>query len=347
MKRALSIIGIIFILILPFSLRWFLHSKNILYVYMWSDYIKKDLVQQFEQKHNCRVIIDTYDSNEAMFTKLRLGGAGYDLVFPSNYFLDLMEKEKMLRTIDEKLIPNLSNVDWHLVKKFELPTTQFGIPYMVSFSGIAWRRDKLKKNPSSWDIFESRRLRGRATMLNDPRETIGAALRYLGFSANTSSADEIEKAKILLLVWTTNLAKLESEQYKNGIASAEYLVCHAYNGDTMQLAVDNPNIDFAFPKEGSLVSFDFVAILRDAPNPILAHTFINFLHDPKIAAQNMEFTKFRCVNLPARKLLPENLRFSEILYPESNPNLSFECIRYKGKARKLYLKAWDEIKSSK
>jgi len=345
MKRLLIILSLFVALLVPIALRQMLLLKPSLYIYMWSDYIKPSLIKKFEKKHDCLVIVDTYDSNESLFTKLQLGGAGYDIIFPSNYYLNTMAEKNLLMPIERSKIPNLRHVDNNLLRRFSISDTQWGIPYMVSFSGIAWRTDRLASPPTSWSLFGNPGLKGRMTMLNDPRETLGVALRFLGFSANSANPDEISKARDLIMTWKPNLAKLESEQYKNGIASAEYLAAHAYNGDTLQLTQDSPHVGFSYPDEGSLVSFDYAAILRTCSNPDLSHAFIDFLHDPEIAAENTSFTMYRCVNTTSRKYLPNHLQNSNILYPEENPETTFECIQPVGSARREYLLAWDAIKS--
>ncbi len=313
---------------------------------MWSAYIKPELIEQFQKDHNCRVVIDTYDSNEAMYTKLKFGGSGYDIIFPSNYFLDLMNSQDMLLPLQDNRIPNLKYVDWEFLKLLGLQKTSAGIPYMTSFSGIAWRMDRLSREPDSWGIFGNQDLKGRMTMLNDMRETLGAGLLFLGYSANSQSPEEIAKAGALVSHWKHELAKLESEQYKNGIANAEYLVVHGYSGDCLQVARVSKNIGFSYPKEGSIVSVDYAAIMKSSHDINLAYAFLNFLLDPKVAAENMEFTNYRCVNSESRHLLPEELRSSPLLYPELYREVRFECLFPSGAARKDYIKAWDEVKSA-
>ena len=183
-------------------------------------------------------------------------------------------------------------------------------------------------------------------MLNDPRETIGAALRFLGFSANTTSKEQITQARNLLCLWKKEIAKLESEQYKNGIASAEYLLAHAYNGDALQLHEDNEQIQFTYPKEGSLVSVDYAAILKTSSDPELAALFIDFLHEPAVAKENILFTNYRCINKGAREMLPEHIQNSLFLFPELDHNNTFECLHNVGPARKLYLEAWDIVRAN-
>ena len=313
---------------------------------MWSAYIKPDLIKRFQKEHNCCVVVDTYDSNEAMYTKLKLGGAGYDVVFPSNYFLDLMSKQGMLLAVNSKDIPNSVYVDWDFLQKLDITQGRNGLPYMVSFSGIAWRKDRLEHEPSSWAIFGNKKLKGRMTMLNDMRETMGAGLLYLGYSVNSTSASEIAQARDVICHWKRQLVKLESEQYKNGIASAEYLVVHGFSGDCLQVANENPYVSFSYPKEGSVLSVDYAAILKSTHDVELSLAFLNFLHNPDVAAQNMEYVFYRCLNTKARQLLPTNLQASPLFYPELDPSIRFECIHSVQSAQKEYLQAWDVIKGS-
>ncbi len=346
MKQILIIGALITALVTPLVLNELFKSKRTLYLYMWSAYIKPELIEKFQEDHNCRVVIDTYDSNESMYTKLKFGGSGYDIIFPSNYFLDLMASQNMLLPLQSDLIPNMKYVDWEFLKRLGLPKTSVGVPYMASFSGIAWRTDRLSQEPDSWAIFGDKNLKGRMTMLNDMRETLGAGLLFLGYSANSEVPEEIAQAGKLISHWKHELAKLESEQYKNGIANAEYLVVHGYSGDCLQVARASKNIGFSYPKEGSLVAVDYAAIMKSSHDPDLAHAFLNYLLEPKVAAENMEFTNYRCVNSEARHLLPEELQSSHLLYPELYREARFECLFPATAARKHYIKAWDEVKAA-
>ncbi len=344
MKKFFGFSLLLIALLLPFSVYKVFSSKKTLYVYSWSAYIKPEIIDRFQKEYNCSVVLDTYDSNEAMYTKLRLGGSGYDILFPSNYFLDTMVKDGMLLELDEANLPNAKYVDYPFLRRLDLPKNAYGIPFIVSFSGIAWRKDRLSQMPTSWGIFGNDSLRGRMTMMNDMRETLGAGLLYLGYSANSTDAREIDHARDQVKLWKKNLVKLESEQYKNGIAGAEYLVVHGYSGDCLQVARNTTTIGFSFPKEGSVASVDYVAIMRTSHDKELAHAFINFLHDPKIAAENMAYTYYRCLNTEAKKLLPIDLQTSPLLYPETVNFVRFECLRAVGTARKQYVKAWDSVK---
>ncbi len=251
-----------------------------LHVYTWADYINPEIVDRFEKQYGCRVVLDTFDSNESMFAKIRLGAAGYDIIVPSNYFLEIMQKEDMLQPINKEALPNLKYLSPAIESLVDKESLRVGVPYMMTPTGLSWRNDRLASFEPSWNIFSDDKLKHRMTMLNDPREAIGAALKFLGYSANTTSLDELEKAKQQLILWKQNLAKFESEQYKNGIASGEYIVVQGYSGDILQVMQENNKVSFGLPKEGTTTSIDFFVIPKDAQKVALAHEFINFLFEP-------------------------------------------------------------------
>lgn len=214
-------------------------------------------------------------------------------------------------------------------------------------TGIAWRKDKVVGFTPSWSVFSTSSLKGRMTMLNDPREAIGAALKYNGFSANTKEPKELEKAKEQLISWKGQLAKFESEQYKNGIASGEYLVVQGYSGDILQVMQEHDAVDFTLPKEGTTTSIDFLVIPKEAQKVALAHEFINFLYDPKVAKSNMDFTCYLCPNTEAIQMVDVRLKkvFNEFLGEETLDQI--ELIKDLGEAGKLYNRVWDEVKAAK
>lgn len=281
-----------------------------------------------------------------MYTKLKLGGSGYDIVFPSNYFLELMSKQDMLKSISFEKLHHASNIDWTFVEKLGLKRNSYGIPFTGSFTGVAYRSDRIRSPDPSWKIFGNKDYAGRMTMLNDMRDTLGAALIYLGYSANSNNKHAISKAGLLIRLWKNNLAKLESEQYKNGIASGEYLVVQGYTSDCLQAAQENPNVSFFYPKEGTTACIDFASITQTSENLDLAYAFLDFLLDPRIACENMEFTRCRAINNQARKHLSQSLKNSPLMYPEDHEGIRLETIAPVGEAQKYYLEQWNLIKNS-
>lgn len=318
-----------------------------LHLYTWADYIKPEVVAAFEKKFHARVAIDTFDSNEAMYAKLKSGGAGYDLVTPSSYMAKVMEDQGLLGSWDHARLPNLRNIDGELLSKEPDQKMVYAVPYMISFTGIGFLKGKVTPEPESWEVFGRSEMRGRMTMLNDMRETIGAGLKFLGFSMNSVDPAQIEKARDVVIGWKKNLARFENEQYKSGLASAEFKVVQGYSGDILKAREDNPSIAFALPREGFSLATDVFTLLKGAKETALAHDFVNFLHEPTIAAENSAFISYLCPNSASYPLLPESFRHDPTLFPSAEVRARGEVIGDVGDALRLYSKAWDEIKAAR
>ncbi len=316
-----------------------------LHMYTWADYIKPEVVKQFEQEQGCRIVIDTFDSNEAMYAKLKAGATGYDLLVPSSYMVKIMWDQGMLQPIQHNLVPNLVNIDPDYLKIAIDKNMHHSVPYMLTNTGIAYLKSKVGTFDPSWSIFERADLKGRMTMLNDMRETIGAALKYLGFSLNTTNERELAAARDVVIRWKKNLAKFENEQYKTGLASGEFLVVHGYSGDILQVQTENKDIAFVVPKEGISVSCDDLVIPKDARQIELAHKFIDFLHQPKIAAENTEFISYLCPNRASYEFLSEEFRSNPAVFLSPDMKAKCEVINDLGPDNVKYTKIWDEIKA--
>lgn len=322
-------------------------AKPVLSVYTWSDYIKPELVRRFEREHACRVVLDTFESNEAMYAKLKAGASGYDLLTPSSYMVSLMHGQGLLRRLDRGLLANLVHVDPDYLAIAVDKAMDHSVPYMITNTGIAYLEGRVKDVVPSWRMFGRTDLRGRMTMFNDMRETIGAALKCLGHSINTTSEAELAEAETLLLEWKKNLAKFENEQYKIGLASGEFLLVHAWNGDVFQVRKENPDVRFFVPEEGTIISCDDLAIPADAREVTLAHAFINFLHDPAVAAENTKFIYYLCPNKDSYPLLPAEIRDNPGIFLRPEIRARSEMIADIGAANALYIKVWDRLKSAR
>jgi spermidine/putrescine transport system substrate-binding protein len=323
------------------------HAKpKVLHIYTWADYIKPDLVARFEKEHACTVVIDTFDSNEAMYAKLKAGARGYDLITPSSYMVQVMHAQGMLMELDPSLLPNAANVDREVLAAGIDKTMGHSVPYMLTVSGLAYLKSKVQDFKPSWAQMDRADLDGRMTMLDDMRETMGAALKSLGYSLNSTNEAELTAARDVVIRWKKHLAKLENEQYKTGIASGEFVLVHGYSGDLLQVQTENPDIAFAVPVEGTSFAVDDLVILKDAQEPKLAHAFINFLHEPQVAADNTEFTHYLCPNTASYPLLSEATRSNPAMFIPKEVRARCEIIRDLGETNAVYAKLWGEIKAA-
>lgn len=321
-------------------------GKPALHVFSWDDYFDPELIRTFEKQHNCRVVIDAYFSNESMYAKLKAGFSGYDMVIPSSYMAAVMEREGMLEPVDRSLIPNLKNIDGDYLQNRALDKTMsYSVPYMLSNSGLACLKSKVPDFKPSWGMLESEVIQGRATLMNDMRETLGAALKYLGYSLNTRNEAEIEEAKKVVLMWKAKASRFDSSYYRYGLAGGEFILVHGYSGDVLQVMDENEDILYAQPVEGTSISCDDFVILKKTKKKALAHAFIDFLHDPANAAKNTAFVFYLCPNKSSYALLGKELRNNTALFVPEDILAKSEVIRDLGEDNKKYLKAWAEIKA--
>ena len=324
-------------------------SKPELHIYTWSDYIAKEVITAFEQKNDCRVVVDTFDSNEAMFAKLKAGSTGYDIIMPSSYQIPLMSRNGMIRELDHAKLPNVrKNFDASYATCILDPSFKYSVPYAVTYTGLAYRKDKIGSAPiDSWKVYETAALKGRMSLLADMRETIGAALRTLGYSLNSTKQEEIDKAVALVSQWKKNIAKFDNEQYKTAVASGEWFVGHGYSSDIIQIMLEDENIGFSLPKEGFVIAFDEMVIAADSKQVDLAHKFIDFCYDPDIAAQNMTEV---CAPMPVAQAFPkleEKLRKLVVLDPATlKRGEVLTDFSDQPEVHKMYVKAWDKIRAA-
>ena len=281
-----------------------------------------------------------------MYAKIKAGASGYDVITPSSYQVAIMADQGMLLDLDHAQIPNLANVDPEYLTIAIDSAMTHSVPYMLTNTGIAYLKSKVTDPKPTWAMLDRTDLKGRMTMLNDMRETIGAALKFLGFSLNTTDDAQLAAARDVVIRWKKNLAKFENEQYKGGIASGEFLLVHGYSGDLLQAQSENEDIAFLAPAEGLSIACDDLVILKDSKRVKLAHEFINFLHEPAVAAENSEFISYLCPNAAAYTLLPTEFMNNPAVRLSPEVRAKCEVIRDLGADNAKYTKVWDEIKAA-
>ena len=321
-------------------------ARNQLVVYTWADYLSDDAKSGFEETFNCTLVLDTFDSNEAMIAKLESGATGYDVLVPSSYAVKQLAAKDMLRPLDHSKIPNLSNVDSdHLARALD-PGMEFSVPYMMAPTCLAYLASKVENPEPSWTLVADPALQGRVTLLDDMREVLGAALKVLGHSVNTTDPAAVNAAADLAIAWKKNIAKFENEQWKTGIASGEFFLVHGYAGELILVADEHEDVRVFIPREGAPFSCDDLCIPKTAKNPDLAHAFINHLCDAEVAAENMEWIGYRAPNQAAYPHLSEDFRGSEILFPPAELFAKCEPLAHLGDALPVFTAAWDRVKNA-
>lgn len=320
-------------------------KKPTLYLYNWDAYLDPELVATFEEAQGCRVVQDVFDSNEMLEAKMKGGAADYDVVFPSSYFAARMFEQGLLQKLDRAKLPNLKNVDAAVLAKVPDPEMAYSVPYMMGCSGLAYLKSQVPSFEPSWTMLARADLQSRTTLLNDIRETLGAALKTLGYSNNSADPEELKKAARLVLEWKKVAAKFDNEQYKNGIASGEFKLVHGYVCDLLQVAGENEDIAVVLPREGTQLAVDLMVIPAKSRNPELAHAFINFIHEPENAAANTEWVMSMCPNSASYDIIDPEVRANKAIFPDADVMAKSELLRDVGAAIETYNRLWDAIKT--
>lgn len=278
-----------------------------LHFFNWADYMDEDIMTQFEEACGVKVTQDIFSSNEDLIAKLQAGNAGYDLVIPSDYAVQILINAELLRPLDMANIPNVANIDPNLMGMYYDPENVYSIPYQWGTTGIAYNVTAYPDGVDSWAaLFDPAQVceqKGFASMLDDERESIGATLKYLGYSYNDTDPDHQAQAQDALLAQKECLAGYNSDNYNQTLAGEEVMIAHAWSGGTALARSENENVKFVIPQEGGAIWMDNMTIPADAPSPYTAEIFINYLLDAEIGAQLSNYTYYFTPNVAAQPLL--------------------------------------------
>jgi spermidine/putrescine transport system substrate-binding protein len=315
-------------------------------VFNWSSYIDPQTVPKFEAEFGARVRYSVYEGNEEMLARVMSGNSGWDVVFPTSYIVTPMLANELLAPIHHDLLPNVTNLEPRFQKPDWDEKLEWSVPYMVTAAGIAYNR-KLVPPPEAWEDMWSTRLRGRMTMLDDPFDLMGACLKKLGHSVNTSEQAELKQAETAAIDQKALLRAYVNAEVRDQLVSGDVLAAQMWNTTAQQAMDSSGDVAFAYPREGYAVYPDASVILLESKRQELAHQFINFLLRPDIAAANALAARTTTTNAAARKLLPAEFRDNQTLYPNPDVVARGEWARTMSPAsQRLRDRLWTEIKSA-
>ncbi|HXU80966.1 MAG TPA: extracellular solute-binding protein, partial [Polyangia bacterium] len=252
-------------------------------LYIWSGYIAPETVRAFEQRHGVRVNLDLYDSNEALLAKVQSGNAGYDVICPSNYVVQILMKQGLLRPLDHSALPHLPNLDPRFVDQPYDPGNRYSVPYFWGTAGIGYLKSRVGRI-DSWGAMWDPRFRGRILMLDDPREALGAALKWEGQSFNATDEPRLRRARELLLRQKPLVKTYNSSNFEDVLLSGDVWLAHGWNGQFAKAMEQDPDVEYVIPKEGSSLFIDSLVVPAGAPHPELAHAFIDYTLEAEVAA---------------------------------------------------------------
>jgi spermidine/putrescine-binding protein len=293
-----------------------------------------------------RVRIDLYDSLEALLAKMQAGNAGYDVVCPSNYAVEILLAQGLLLPLDHSALPHLANVDpAYLDRDFD-PGNRHSVPYFTGSCGIGYR--KSRTGPiDSWAALWDSRFRGRVLMLDDARETFGAALQRLGRSVNTVDERTLRRARDLLILQKPLVRAYDSANFEDALLAGDVWLAQGWNGEFARVMDLDADIAYVVPKEGSTSFIDSLVIPRGAPHSALAHAFLDFTMEAETAATICRAMRYTTPNRAALALLPPAIRNHPAIFPPADVVSRLELLRDIGPATVLYDRMWTEVKAAR
>lgn len=272
----------------------------------WGEYIETDLIDQFEDETGIKVNYTTTESNETLYSLLKTGGSSYDVIVPSDYMLSRLIAEGMLEPLDFSNIPNFDQIGDDYKNLAYDPENLYSVPYTWGTTGIIYNTKMVKEPVDSWSILFDEDYKGEILMIDNPRDAMGVALQYLGYSINTTDREELQAAYDLLRSQKPILQAYVMDQIFDKLEGGEAAMGVYYAGDFLAMKENNPNLAFAIPKEGANFFVDAMCIPKGARNKAEGEAWINFMCSKDASLANLDYIWYASPNTQAmEEYMPE------------------------------------------
>ncbi len=296
-------------------------SKGEVNVYNWGEYLAAgedglmDVVDEFEKSTGIKVNYTTYDTNEELYSKLTQSNDSYDVIFPSEYMISKLVKEKLLKEINYDNIPNYQYID----EKFKNlpcdPEGKYTVCYSWGVTALVYDKTKVKEAPTDWNALWNKDLKGEILMFNNSRDAMAIAMQECGINPSNCTKADIDKAVVKLKEQKPLLKKYVMDQVFNEMEGSQAAIAPYYAGDIAAMMDENEDLDYCLPASGSNLFYDAMCIPTCSKNTENAEKFINFMHEPKIAAENCKYLRYGTPNTKAPEYLDDDIKESELTFP--------------------------------
>lgn len=324
-------------------------SEQKVIVYNWGEYMDPDVITQFEEETGIDVVYEEFETNEIMYPKIQSGAIAYDVVCPSDYMIQKMQENGLLAEINFDNIPNMKHIGkTYLEKSREFdPENKYSVPYCWGTVGILYNKTMVEKPIDSWSVLWDETYADSILMQDSVRDAFGVALKYLGYSLNSTDLDELTEAKDLLIRQKPLVQAYVIDQVRDKMIGNEAAIGVIYSGEAIYTQKENPDLEYVVPKEGSNIWIDSWVIPKNAEHKENAEKFINFLCRPDIALKNFDYITYSTPNVSARELVEDpDIRNSHIAFPSDEELKDCETFHYLGdEADAVYLDLWNKVKS--
>lgn len=318
-------------------------------VYNWTEYIPDGVLAEFTKETGIKVEYNTYESNEVMYSKLKLqNGKGYDIVIPSTYYISKMAKEGLLAKIDTVQLSNFTHLDPALLNKSYDPNNQHSVPYVWGSTGIGINTNEVDpKSIKSWKDLWDKKWQNSLLLTDDVREVFHMALRVNGHSSNSTSEAEIKQAYELLTKLMPNVLVFNSDAPREPYLAGDVNLGMIWNGEVIMAQEEDSAIEYIYPTEGAAIWVDSFAIPTGAENKSNAHKFINFMLRPDVAKRTVEYIGYATPNKAGIALLDQATQNNPTIFPSKRIVEQGEFQTDVGPAIEIYNKYWEMLKTSK
>ncbi len=327
-------------------------SNETLNLYNWSEYMPQEILDGFEEETGIAVNYTTFDSNEAMYAKLKLldDSSQYDLAIPSTYYVEKMAKEGLLQALDKSKLSNFNNLDTSFTNTKVDPDNKYSIPYMWGSTGLAINGDSVDPaTVNSWNDLWDPKYKGQVMLTNDVREVFGMALLTLGYSGNSSNPEEIKAAYDKLTTLMPNVKTFNSDATRMPYIEGETTLGMTWNGEAVMANDEGlTSLVYKYPSEGAILWMDNFVIPKNAKQVDAAHKFIDYLLRPENAKIVSEEIGYASPNLAAREMMDESVRNNPAIYPSKDVLAKAEFQEDVGdEALQMYQQYWDKLKTGR
>lgn len=318
-------------------------------VYNWGEYMDPAVITKFEKETGIDVVYEEFETNEIMYPKIQSGAIAYDVVCPSDYMIQRMIENDLLAELDYDKMPNLKNIGQTYLEQSQQfdPGNKYSVPYCWGTVGILYNKKMVKGPIDSWSVLWDPQYKDSILMQDSVRDAFAVALKYLGYSINSTDLDELHEARDLLIKQKPLVQAYVIDQVRDKMIGNEAALGVIYSGEAIFTQKENPNLEYVIPKEGSNVWIDSWVIPKNAKHKANAEKFINFLCRPDIAKLNFDYITYSTPNTAARDLIEDPaIRNSTIAFPDAKQLANSETFKFLGdKYDVIYNDLWREVKS--
>ena len=292
------------------------YGSNVLKLYLPGEYLGENVISDFEKQYGVRVIVENFDSNEMMYTKL-MAGDRYDVIIPSDYMIERLMNEDFLQPLDKSMIPNMENMSDAVLGMSYDPDNTYSIPYFWGSVGLVYNHENVDPaviESEGWEILRNTDYAGHIYIYDSERDSFMMAFKALGYSMNTEDPNEINDAYEWLLQMNNTMSPVYvTDEVIDGMMNGYKDIAVVYSGDAAVVLDENEDMSFYMPSQGTNIWCDAMVIPANAENPKLAHEFINYMLTYEAAFDNTETVGYTSPNAEVF----EEMTTSEDLYAEN------------------------------